>query len=249
MSGNEERRVKARHEVTQYYERRKVVTRRELPRADMTIESEQSAAREEASSEDDDVEDETYVPSPRAQPHGRGNGIASGSGGGSGAIEMEEEGGGDEGEEEEEIFDVEEINPPSYVDIGHLGFREPTNPTWRASVSYKGKIESMRENRGILARTQPRDAYDYIFHSLFQQDFYESVIMTKSKLVANSQWIDWAYMKNKHDPIFDRVIAACKDKHLRDILAFEKDWNNEVIAQFYATVCFEEHGAQENFIG
>jgi hypothetical protein len=75
------------------------------------------------------VEDETYVPSPRAQPHSRGMGIASGSGGGSGVAEIEEEGGGDEGEEEEEIFDVKEINPPSYVDIGHLGFRAPMNPT------------------------------------------------------------------------------------------------------------------------
>jgi hypothetical protein len=87
---------------------------------------------------------------------------------GSGATEIEEEGGGDEGEEEEEIFDVEEVNPPSYVDICHLGFRVPMNPTWRARVSYKGKTVSVRENRRILARTQPRDAYDYRFHSLFQ---------------------------------------------------------------------------------
>jgi hypothetical protein len=65
--------------------------------------------------------------------------------------------------------------------------------------------------------------------------------MTKSKSVANSQWIDWTYMENKHNPIFDRVIIACQAKHLREILAFKKDWNNEVIAQFYATVCFEEH--------
>jgi hypothetical protein len=50
----------------------------------MTIEGESSAVREEASLEDDDVEDETYVPSPRAQPHGREKGIASGSGGGVG---------------------------------------------------------------------------------------------------------------------------------------------------------------------
>jgi hypothetical protein len=222
MSGHEERRVKARHEVTQYYERKNVVTRRELPRADMTIEGEPSAAREEASLEDDDVEDETCVPSPRAQPHSRGKGIASGSGGGSGAVEIEEEGGCDDGEVVEEIFDVEEINPPSYVDIGHLGFRAPTNPTWRERVKYKGKTESVRENRRILARTQPRDAYDYRFHSLFQQDFHESGIMTKSKPVVNSQWIDWAYMENKHVLIFDRVIAACKAKHLRDILAFKK---------------------------
>jgi hypothetical protein len=31
--------------------------------------------------------------------------------------EIEEEDDGDEGEEDEEIFDVKEINPPSYVDI------------------------------------------------------------------------------------------------------------------------------------
>jgi hypothetical protein len=99
MSGNEERRVKARHEVTQYYERRKVVTRRELPRDDMTIEGEPSTARGELSSEDDDVEDETYVPSPRAHPHGRGKGPSSA--GGSGAVrddEIEEEEDGNNGE-------------------------------------------------------------------------------------------------------------------------------------------------------
>jgi hypothetical protein len=65
--------------------------------------------------------------------------------------------------------------------------------------------------------------------------------MTKRKPVAKSQWIDWAYMENKLDPIFDRVIAACQAKHLRDILTFKKDWNNEIVAQFHATICFEEH--------
>jgi hypothetical protein len=50
---------------------------------------------------------------------------------------------------------LEEINPPNYVDTGALVFRVPTNPTWRVKVSYKGKTESVRENRRILARTQP----------------------------------------------------------------------------------------------
>jgi hypothetical protein len=49
-------------------------------------------------------------------------------------------------------------------------------------------------------------------------------------------------MENKNDLIFDIVIAACQAKHLRDILAFKKDLNNEVIAQFYTTIYFEEHG-------
>jgi hypothetical protein len=75
---------------------------------------------------------------------------------------------GDDGEEEGEVFDVKEINPPNYVDMGPLVFRVPSNPTWRVKVSYKGKTESVRENRRILIRTQPRDAYNYRFHSLFQ---------------------------------------------------------------------------------
>jgi hypothetical protein len=64
MSDDEERRVKARHDVTQFYQRRKIVSRRELPRGDMSIEGDQSLAREEESSEDDNVEDDTYIPSP-----------------------------------------------------------------------------------------------------------------------------------------------------------------------------------------
>jgi hypothetical protein len=88
------------------------------------------------------------------------------------------------------VFDIEKINPPNYVDMKSLMFRAPTNPTLRVKVSYTGKTESVRENRRILTRAQPRDVYDYRFHSLFQQDFYESVIMTKSKPVVNSQWID-----------------------------------------------------------
>jgi hypothetical protein len=134
----------------------------------------------------EDVEDETYVPSPRARPHGKRLASASGSKA-TRDEEIEEGDDGDKGEEDEEIFDVEEIKPPSYVDIGPLDFRAPTNPTWKVRVSYKGKTESLRENRRILARIQPRDAYDYKFNSLFQQDFYESVIITKSKPVANSQ--------------------------------------------------------------
>jgi hypothetical protein len=85
-----------------------------------------------------------------------------GSASGSGAarddeIEEDAEEGvdGANGEEEEEVFDVEEINPPNYADMGPLVFRAPTNSTWRAKVSYKGKTESVRENWRILARTQP----------------------------------------------------------------------------------------------
>jgi hypothetical protein len=164
MSDNEERRVKTRHDVTQFYQRRKVVSRREMTRGVMTISGDPNP-NNSCSSSDDDIEDDTYVHSPRAHPHGKGLASASGSGAGrDDEVEKEAEEGanGDDGEEEEEVFDVEEINPPNYVDMRPLVFRAPTNPTWRVKVSYKGKTESVRENRRILARTQLRDAYDYI---------------------------------------------------------------------------------------
>jgi hypothetical protein len=37
MSDNEERRVKVRHDMTQFYQRKKDVSRREMPREVMTI--------------------------------------------------------------------------------------------------------------------------------------------------------------------------------------------------------------------
>jgi hypothetical protein len=113
MSDHGERRVKARHEITQFYERRM------LPRGDMTIDDDPNP--NENSSSDEDVEEETYVPSPQARPHAKGLASASGSG----VMrdeEIEKEDYGADGEEEE-IFDVKEINPPSYVDIRYLGFK------------------------------------------------------------------------------------------------------------------------------
>jgi hypothetical protein len=60
------------------------------------------------------------VPSPRVHPHGKGLASASGSETVRDAEieeEVEEGADGDDGEEKEEVFDVEEINPPNYVDM------------------------------------------------------------------------------------------------------------------------------------
>jgi hypothetical protein len=131
MSDNEERRVKAKHDVTQFYQRKKDVSRREMPRGVMTISGDPNPDNSSISS-DDDIEDGTYVPSPWARPHGKGLTSASSSGAGrDDEIEEEAEEGadGDEGEEEEDVFDVEEINPPNYIDMRPLVLRAPTNPS------------------------------------------------------------------------------------------------------------------------
>jgi hypothetical protein len=65
--------------------------------------------------------------------------------------------------------------------------------------------------------------------------------------VAISQWIDWNYMEGKHGRIFDEVMAACKARHLRDIMAFRKNGNNEIITQFFTTLYVEEKGDTRKF--
>jgi hypothetical protein len=95
------------------------VSRKELPRADMTIKGVHGSAGDEDSS-NEDVEDETYIPSPRAPTHRKGKGIAGTSGSGAardGNEEEESERGDDNDGDEEEIFYVE-INPSSYVHMG-----------------------------------------------------------------------------------------------------------------------------------
>jgi hypothetical protein len=120
MLGHGERRVKARHEITHFYERRR------LSRGDMMIGDDPDP--NDNNNSDEDVEDETYVLSPRAHPHGKGLTSASGSEA-TRDEEIEEEDDGADGEEEEEIFDVDEINPPNYVGMRPLIFKVTSNPT------------------------------------------------------------------------------------------------------------------------
>jgi hypothetical protein len=81
MVDDDERRVKARHDVTQYYQRRGVkrtTSRQDMSRGDLTISCDPDPNANNSS--DDDVEDEAYVPLPRAHPHGKGLVGPSGSG-------------------------------------------------------------------------------------------------------------------------------------------------------------------------
>jgi hypothetical protein len=73
------------------------------------------------------------------------------------------------------------------------------------------------------------------------------MIITKTKPVVISQWIDWTYMEEKHDMIFDDVVGGCRAKHLRDVMTFQKNWNNDIIAQFHTTLYVEERGDMRKF--
>jgi hypothetical protein len=173
----EERRVKARHDITQFYKRRGVkrtTSRQDLPKGDMTINGDPNPSAN-SSSENDDVEDDTYMPSPRAHPHGKGLASASGSGTARDEeeIEEEEDGGnkndGAEGDDDEEVFDVEEINLTSYIHMGILVFWLPLNLDWREKISYKGKTDLVRKKRKENPKLVEKESgIDYIFHTAFQ---------------------------------------------------------------------------------
>jgi hypothetical protein len=88
------------------------VSRREMPRGVMIISGDPNPDNSTSSSYDD-IEDDTYAPSPQAHPYEKGLASASGSGAArDNEIEEEAEEGVD-GEDEEEVFDVKEINPPN----------------------------------------------------------------------------------------------------------------------------------------
>jgi hypothetical protein len=107
-------------------------------------------------------------------------------------------------------------------------------------------MEKRKENLRLVEKEHD---IDYRFHTSFQQDFYESMIITKIKPTAISQWIDWTYMEAKHDVIFDEVVATCRAKHLRDVMSFQKNWNNDIIDQFYSTLYFEERETRGSSTG
>ena len=44
--------------------------------------------------------------------------------------------------------------------------------------------------------------------------------------------------KKTNDPLFQHIIDACESKNVKDLMGFQKDWNKELIAQFYTTVHF-----------
>ena len=46
-------------------------------------------------------------------------------------------------------------------------------------------------------------------------------------------------MKEKNEPEFNRVISACENFGLSDLMSFRYNWNEEVLAQFHATFFYD----------
>jgi hypothetical protein len=200
----------------------RAAVQRDLPRGsmhiDLKIEEEEHIV--ESSDDDDDVEDESYMISPRAARE-------------SVLDDDEDENMDDTNEIEDELRrQVEEeeeeraegtANPQQR---GRIPFhpkptiRRPHKPLSYNVICYRGKgtTKEVKRLRKIDPRLQQKGASDYRFHTQFQQDLYETVIMVRRKIVSEAQWVDWSHMVEQQDPIFNQVIAACESLHIKRIM-------------------------------
>jgi hypothetical protein len=144
------------------------------------------------SSDDDDVEDESYMISPRATRE-------------SVLDDDEDETMDDDNEIEDELRrQVEEEEEEGAEGIanpqqrGRTPFhpkptiRRPHKPLSYNAICYSGKgtTKEVKRLRKIDPRSQQKGALDYMFHTQFQQDLYETVIMVRRRIVSEAQWVD-----------------------------------------------------------
>jgi hypothetical protein len=155
----------------------------------------------------------------------------------------------DDDDDEEEDFGGRErgVEEEQEEEEVMLDIRRPVNPSSHRIVNYlgMGKTEAARRKRREWPYGEPKDmasGIDYRFHTFFQQDFYSTAIIAKKKgIIAEARWIDWAYMERANNTIFRDIIDVCTSLRIKPLMGFKHSWNMEVIAQFYATVAFEEH--------
>ena len=63
-------------------------------------------------------------------------------------------------------------------------------------------------------------AIDYRFWSLFQFDFYKTMILAKEKKIVQMKYIDWDHIENMNTLDSKRVIDIVTEHGLKDIMGF-----------------------------
>ena len=162
-----------------------------------------------SSSSDDEVEDETYRVEHRA---------------GKGPVQQDNS--EDAEDEEEESEEDEEAGGDAPV------ITKPRYPIGLAPTNcfVDGMTETVKRLRGENPYAEARSARNLRFWSTFQQDFYTTVILKKSKITHEAQYVDWEYMARTNNVIFNEVMAECANKRIKVLMGFKHSWNKEIIA-------------------
>jgi hypothetical protein len=125
----------------------------------------------------------------------------------------------------------------------------PIKPPTRASNDSSPLDFNARENNIKPLRFQdpskPNKTChgDSCFWKSYQAYWYETVIRTKNCITIEMKWVNWDYLKSILAPCneaMDVVYDRCHEMGLLNIMNFSCDWNDEVVAQFYATLYVDD---------
>ena len=120
--------------------------------------------------------------------------------------------------------------------------RPPDDSRQHEVVNYSKSWKLVKEARGINPYAVRKDlGIDYRFQNEFHSNFYATAILASKKTkIIKMQYIDWDEMQEKEEPEFDKVIKICDRFQLSDIMGFQYNWNEEVLAQFHATYLYDQ---------
>jgi hypothetical protein len=100
----------------------------------------------------------------------------------------------------------------------------------------RGSHNVYKERYTDLALWQKEFDADIRFWLKFNAVWYESVILSKEHLTIEMKSIKWDNLRPLNIPAVNEAIDICHAKGLTSIMALNYDWNEEVIAQFYANL-------------
>ena len=120
--------------------------------------------------------------------------------------------------------------------------RPPDDSRQHVVVNYSKSWKLVEEARGINPYAVRKDlGIDYRFQNEFHYNFYATAILASKKTkIIKMQYMDWDEMQEKEEPEFDKVIKICDRFQLSDIMGFQHNQNEEVLAQFHATYYYDQ---------
>ncbi|KAK3118918.1 hypothetical protein QOZ80_9BG0710570 [Eleusine coracana subsp. coracana] len=168
----------------------------------------------------------------------------------------DEEEDSDEEEEEDDQQEEEEGSDDAGDEFGDEVVHEPIHGPMHSSVTYQllapqvddqfqilvaPSRDKMRVYRHRNPWTEPKHpgVTDVRFWDLTQVAWYKNILKKTTHRVAPMKCIDWDRMAAADDPTFQLIRSECDRKNMTAIMGLHQHWNDEIIAQFYATMWIE----------
>jgi hypothetical protein len=129
---------------------------------------------------------------------------------------------------------TEKVERPLQADYEYTLRRVDHRYPQRATYYTRGENQSMI-NRNDDLYEWTTELHDHRFWSHFQADWYLSIIKDQKNPITTQLYVDWSYMQQKCDSVFNKVIAKAQTLGVFDMLGIYQDWKTELVAQFCST--------------